>query len=199
MQSRATSTSSAGERSVEQVVSDLQSQFQEIKARYAKNPSWQSRSNRQIRTLLYTALATEYPDYHTATEIDCRLPDDNSCCERFVSLLNRIKSQCRSRLSIKLANWLMLIAANGPKFGEVDWLAILELWKCATRVTRVTPASGIIKLVRTAPVALPWGVRLRNRGAPRAVGYGNQGRPYEIKMAAPHAEAGTKPHGLRRL
>ena len=22
----------------------------------------------------------------------------------------------------------MLIAANGPKFGEVDWLAILELW-----------------------------------------------------------------------
>ena len=118
-----------GERSVEQVVSDLQSQFQEIKARYAKNPSWQSRSNKQIRTLLYTALATEYPDYHTATEIDCGLPDDNSCCERFVSLLNRIKSKCRSRLSIKLANWLMLIAANGPKAGEVDWLAILELWK----------------------------------------------------------------------
>ena len=46
-----------------------------------------------------------------------------------MSLLNRIKSKCRSRLSIKLANWLMLIAANGPKFGEVDWLAILELWK----------------------------------------------------------------------
>ena len=40
-----------------------------------------------------------------------------------------IKSKCRSRLSIKLANWLMLIAANGPKFGEVDWLAILEIWK----------------------------------------------------------------------
>ena len=23
----------------------------------------------------------------------------------------------------------MLIATNGPKFGEVDWLAILEIWK----------------------------------------------------------------------
>ena len=45
-----------------------------------------------------------------------------------MSLLNRIKSKCRSRLSIKLANWQMRIAANRPKFGEVDWLAILSIY-----------------------------------------------------------------------
>ena len=30
---------------------------------------------------------------------------------------------------MELANWLMLIAANSPKFSEVDWLTILEIWK----------------------------------------------------------------------
>ena len=77
----------------------------------------------------FISISCPLTSFDELTGIDCGLPDDNSCCERFVSLLNRIKSKFRSRLSIKLANWLMLIAANGPNFGEVDWLAILEIWK----------------------------------------------------------------------
>ena len=67
-------------------------------------------------------------------------------------LLNCIKNKCRSHLSIKLANWLMRIAANGPTFGEVDWLTILEIWKsnnarcrydCAWRLDQTPVATEV--------------------------------------------------------
>ena len=45
------------------------------------------------------------------------------------------------------------------------------------------PASDMIRLVEMVPVALPGGVWLCNQSPPRAVGYANQRRPYEIKMA----------------
>ena len=60
------------------------------------------------------------------------------CLARYSELLqrsgvgpveDRVKSKCRSRLNTRLTNWLMLIALNGPVFKDVDWLAILDIWK----------------------------------------------------------------------
>ena len=45
----------------------------------------------------------------------------------------------------------MLIAANGPKFGEVDWLAILEIWK-SNRLSACGRYAGAWRLDQT-PVA----------------------------------------------
>lgn len=74
-------------------------------------------------------MCDEYPEYKQLTEIESGIPVDNSCCERFVSALNRIKPKICSRLDIAATNWLMLIMLNGPEMSAVDWVEILDIWK----------------------------------------------------------------------
>lgn len=71
----------------------------------------------------------EFPEWHVSTIVDCANPPDQSCCERWVSAMNRIKSKNRTRLGAVVLNHLMLIALNGPMPKDVDWLAVLEIWR----------------------------------------------------------------------
>lgn len=95
----------------------------------ASSTGWQSRTNEQMRTMLYTSLAGDFPMWKRNTEIDAACPVDNSDDERWVSALNRIKSKLRSRLSDAVADDLLIISQNGPTPSNVDWNTILSIWR----------------------------------------------------------------------
>jgi hypothetical protein len=108
------------------------SEWVSIKNQFAAALTWQSRHHREVRTMLYTSFAVQYPIYHRTTEIDASIGIQSSSCERFFSHQNQIKTKGRSRLGRGLLEKLMMITINGPKPCDVDYPAILKVWKDAS-------------------------------------------------------------------
>lgn len=115
------------DRSAEEIGAALVAEWTSIKTRYAGSVGWQSRSNDQMRSFLY-GLRAEYPEWAVATNMDGGNPSDNSCCERWVSSLNRIKSKWRARMNAETADNCMMIANNGPAAAQVDFQQVLAIW-----------------------------------------------------------------------
>ena len=63
-------------------------------------------------------------------QICLKVPLDTSCCERWFSLMNRLKSKYHGRMSHILIRNLMCICANGPKkLADVDVPAAIAKWQ----------------------------------------------------------------------
>ena len=120
-------------RTTAEKAAGLVAEWIDIKSRYNASVGWQSRTNEQMRSFLYTSLGVEFPQWQIMTNIDGGCPPDNASCERWVSCLNRIKGKLRSRLSHKTTNNLMMISANGPHPSKVDWDTIMHIWQSNSR------------------------------------------------------------------
>jgi len=107
-------------------------EWQAVKSQYASVSEWQSRHVRAVRTMLYTCFAIQYPLYHRLIEIDCSITSQSACCERWFSQMNLIKTKGRNRLGRGLLEKLMMITINGPEPKDVDFPAILKVWKDAS-------------------------------------------------------------------
>lgn len=100
----------------------------QIKSRFNLSTTWQGKSNNELRTMLYTSFGAEYPCWRDMVNLDCGLPLDSSCAERWISLQNRIKSRNRCNLSDRILDDAIMVAANGPAIESVDWGRIMEIW-----------------------------------------------------------------------
>lgn len=83
---------------------------------------------------LWQRLVTTFDDRLTfltfLIKICLKVPYDTSCCERWFSLMNRLKSKYRNRMSQILIQNLMFICAHGPKkLVDLDVPAAIGMWR----------------------------------------------------------------------
>ena len=75
-----------------------------------------------------------YPELCFLLKVCVKVPLDTSCCERWISLLNRLKSKTRNRLSNTLLQNLMFICANGPaNLKGLPVQAALKKWRAGQK------------------------------------------------------------------
>ena len=102
------------------------SELDEIKGRM---PSWSTRTNKEIRQMLFTSFASQYPIYHRFLLIDAACIMDSTDCERFISQQNLVKTKQRTRIGDGLLDNCLQIQINGPEPDAVDYPAILQIWQ----------------------------------------------------------------------
>ena len=71
--------------------------------------------NHDLWGRLMTTLNSKFVHLSFFIGICLKVPLDTSCCERWFSLMNRLKSKYRNIMSQSLLRDLMFICANGPK------------------------------------------------------------------------------------
>ena len=83
----------------------------------------------------------EYPALSRLMKLLLKVPLDTSCCERWFSLMNRLKDKYRNRMSDVLLQNLMMICAHGPIHAkDFDMAAAVTKWKTQTSRGRYTGA-----------------------------------------------------------
>ena len=76
-------------------------------------------------------------------------PVSNAKVERLFSLMNRVKTDCRSSLKEQCLNSLIRIGMEGPSCEEFDPTVSIETWAYSSQTTR-RPHQSLGKNVMTA-------------------------------------------------
>jgi len=105
----------AGCDDIAHLVEAVQQEFAELKIMNARDPKLQELSPKQFWSKIFTEKKEDYPRLHTLVNVERKLPLDTSECERWFSLMNRLKTKWRNRLSNAALNDSMTICLLGPK------------------------------------------------------------------------------------
>ncbi|XP_071166178.1 zinc finger protein 862-like [Mytilus edulis] len=81
-----------------------------------------------ILQILMTKYRQLYPNLARLAEICMLIPASTADCERGFSVLNRVKTRARNRLSQKVLNNLMMVSTQGPEGKDFNFNRAAELW-----------------------------------------------------------------------
>ena len=112
-----------------EVIALAKKELTEVKARVA---SWSTRTNKEIRQMLFTSFGCQFPLFTHTILIDAACIMDSNDCERFISKQNLIKTKQRTRIGDGLLDNCLQICINGPPPEEVDYPAVLQIWHAAS-------------------------------------------------------------------